>query len=56
MVVAGRVAQIDESGLRVGKQLQWLNMAATEHATYYRWHVKRGYEAMMAMGIHDGFK
>lgn len=59
------VANFDETGLRVNKQLWWLHVAATDRLTYYFVHEKRGRGGMDEMGIlpefrghavHDGWK
>jgi transposase len=50
------VANFDESGLRVGKQLQWLHVASTGEVTHYAVHAKRGQKAMSEIGILPDFK
>lgn len=45
------VAHVDESGLRVGGELQWVHTVATEQVTFYQVHPKRGTEAMNAANI-----
>jgi transposase len=50
------IANFDESGMRVKKQLQWLHVAATDKLTHYEIHEKRGNEAMDAIGILPEFR
>ena len=51
-----KVAQYDESGVRVMKKSHWLHVASTEKLTHYEFHEKRDRRAMDAMGILPGFK
>lgn len=51
MLVASRVVHFDESGVRVGRQLHWLHVAATALITCYLIHGKRGVVAMKQMGV-----
>lgn len=55
-IIASEVANLDESGIRVKKELQWLHVAATPELTYYEIHQKRGAEAMNEIGILPKFK
>jgi transposase len=49
---------LDESGLRVNKQLQWLHVLSNSRATYYHVDPKRGYrwEGLEGTLIHDHWK
>ena len=64
-VKSSAVAHFDETGMRIGKKLQWLHVASTDGLTYYLAHKKRGRDAIDQMGIlpffegkavHDGWK
>ena len=62
---AAPVVHCDETGMRIGGELHWLHGVCTQFLTAYGVHAKRGYEAMMDLGIlsaftgrlvHDGWK
>ncbi len=42
---------VDETGLRVNKLNYWLHVACTNRLTFYRFHKKRGKEAIDAIGL-----
>jgi transposase len=50
------VAHFDESGLRVGRTLEWLHTAATASLSWYGRHGKRGHAAMDDHGILPSFQ
>ena len=49
------VLTVDESGARVAQALHWIHVAGTDTLTYYARHAKRGYDAILAVGILVGF-
>ena len=62
---AAPVVHCDETGMRIEGELHWLHSVCTQFLTAYGVHPKRGYEAMMDLGIltaftgrlvHDGWK
>jgi transposase len=55
---------LDETPMRVGTTHRWVHVSGTQHLTYYASHLKRGGEALEAIGIvtdyqgtivHDGW-
>ena len=50
-----KVCHFDESGIRIEGILNWLHTAGNDELTYYFPHSKRGYEAMVSMGILSNF-
>lgn len=64
-ITAAPVAHFDETGARAAGRLRWLFCAATEQATFYSLHDKRGFDGLDHAGVlpdftgvavHDGFK
>lgn len=52
-LAASAVIHLDESGVRVGRDLHWVHVACTPMLTSYLIHPKRGREAMDLMGVLD---
>lgn len=55
-LIAARVANFDESGLRVEGRLHWLHVVSTPELTLYHVHRKRGQEGMAAGGVLPQFQ
>ncbi|MGR3911749.1 MAG: IS66 family transposase [Candidatus Rhabdochlamydia sp.] len=55
-LLSSKVLHFDETGMRCEKKLKWIHVVASEMATFYTIHHKRGKEAMDAMGILPLFK
>lgn len=55
-LIAARVANFDESGLRVEGKLHWLHVVSTPDLTLYHVHRKRGQEGMAAGGVLPQFQ
>lgn len=49
------VLTVDETGARVAQALHWIHVAGTDMLTYYARHAKRGWDAILALGILVGF-
>jgi transposase len=49
------VLTVDETGARVAQALHWIHVAGTDTLTYYARHAKRGWDALLALGILVGF-
>ena len=54
-LATSNLAHFDESGMRVGSNLQWLHSASNESATVYKVDPKRGTAAMDKFHIHKNF-
>ncbi len=54
-LIASEHVHFDESGMRVGGNLQWLHVASTDTLTHYLMHARRGREAMEEMGVLGNF-
>lgn len=46
---------VDETGINIGSQRQWLHCASNDHWTLYAPHEKRGLEAMQSMAVLPDF-
>jgi transposase len=55
-LLAAEVLHFDETGMRCLKKLHWVHLAASDAATFYTIHAKRGKEAMDEMDILPQFK
>jgi len=64
-IIASKVVNADESGLRIGGKTRWVHSASTKDATHYHAHERRGADATISAGIlphfqgtviHDGWK
>ena len=55
-LLGARVLHFDETGMRCEKKLQWVHVTASQIATLYVIHPKRGQEAMDQMGILPQFE
>ncbi len=51
LLIASPVIHCDETGGRVGGELQWVHVAATDRLTLLAVHAKRGLEGMNAAGV-----
>ena len=56
MIMASRVAQLDETGINHSGKRKWLHCACTPWFTLFRPHEKRGHLAMDDMGILPTFR
>ena len=54
-IVNAKVANFDESGMRINGKLHWLHVATAPPYVHYSVHEKRGHLAMDAAGILPGF-
>jgi transposase len=54
-IVNAKVANFDESGMRINGKLHWLHVATADKYVHYSVHEKRGYLAMDAAGILPRF-
>jgi len=55
-LLAAQVLHFDETGMRCEKKLHWIHVAASQTATFYMMHAKRGQEAMDAADILPHFQ
>ncbi|MFT5319790.1 MAG: transposase, partial [Chlamydiales bacterium] len=55
-LIASKVLHFDETGMRCNKNLHWIHTAASEGATFYGMHTKRGKEAIDELNILPNFK
>ncbi len=55
-LVTSAVLHADETGCYLSGHRHWLHVHATGQATLYRWHRKRGREAMDAIGVLPRFR
>ena len=54
-LIASKVLHFDETGMRCNKKLHWIHTAASERATFYGMHTKRGKEAIDEFNILPQF-